>query len=66
MKVTEDLSQLKEEKSELFRATYAAVRGEKTPDAAAAAASDDVSGKEGPLRVSLYTAHYVCLVPSLA
>lgn len=64
LKVTEDLSQLKEEKSELFRATYAAVRGEKTPDAAAAAASDDIFGRQGPLRVSLDTAtiNALCLV----
>ena len=56
--VKEDLSQLKEGKRELLRATYAAVRGEKTPDAAAATygASDDaILGREGPLRVC--TAH---------
>ena len=62
----EDLSQLKEEKRELFRATYAAVRGEKTPDAAAVAASDDIFGREGPLRVRLDTAHYNCFLPSFA
>ena len=52
--VKEDLSQLKADKRELLRATYAAVRGEKAPDAAAAtsSASDNVIlGREGPLRV---------------
>ena len=54
LEVKEDLSQLKEEKRELLRATYAAVRGEKTPDAAAASTSacnDAILGKEGALRV---------------
>ena len=52
--VKEDLSQLKADKRELLRATYAAVRGEKAPDAAAAttnAPDDAILGREGPLRV---------------
>ena len=52
--VNEDLSQLKADKRELLRATYAAVRGEKAPDAAAATISapdDAILGREGPLRV---------------
>ncbi|CAK0783341.1 hypothetical protein CVIRNUC_006540 [Coccomyxa viridis] len=51
--VNEDLSQLKADKRELLRATYAAVRGEKAPDAAAATISapdDAILGREGPLR----------------
>jgi hypothetical protein len=52
LKVKDDLTQLKEEKRELLRATYAAVRGEKTPEAASPAASDaSLFGRDGPLRV---------------
>ena len=49
----EDLSQLKEEKKQLLRDTYAAVRGDITPDAAVSAASDDaLFGRDGAFRVS--------------
>ena len=52
--VKEDFSQLKADKRELLRATYAAVRGEKAPDAAAAtirAPDNAILGRDGPLRV---------------
>lgn len=53
LKVKEDLSQLKEDKKQLLRATYAAVRGDITPDAAVSAASDDaLIGRDGAFRVS--------------
>ena len=54
LKVKEDLSQLKADKKELLRATYAAVRGDKTSDATVSAASDDaILGRDGAFRVSL-------------
>ena len=54
LKVKEDLSQLKADKKELLRATYAAVRGDKTSDAAVSAASyDAILGRDGAFRVCL-------------
>ena len=50
LKVKEDLTQLKEDKKELLRATYAAVRGDKTPGSAISDSA--VFGRDGAFRVS--------------